>query len=166
MILINIFLDSESIFHCTKCKKFINTCSLKLRLRRLCTWRKNKFIIIFFKYFIIRQILYCNSLTIRMYRDNFMMNLHIDTKSFKEILWCLQCKFFRVCDYISNVVWKSTICIRYVSGSFKYSNFSIFVQSSYSCCGCSSTGYASYNYNFHLVFSPFLSKQKYPLEHF
>ena len=56
MVLIYIFLYTKSVFYCTKCKKFINTNSRKSRLCWLCTWREDKFIVIFFKYFTILQI--------------------------------------------------------------------------------------------------------------
>ena len=33
-----------------------------------------------------------------------------------------------------------------------------FIQSAYSCCGCSSSGYTAYDYYLHLIFPPFLIK--------
>ena len=88
------------------------------------------------------------------------MYLHVNTKPLKKTLWCLQSKLFWVCDHIPNIIWKPTIRIGYVSRPFKYSNFSMFIQSAYSCCGCSSTGYTAYDHNLHLIFLPFLYKQQ------
>ena len=48
----------------------------------------------------------------------------------------------------------------YASGSFKHSNFCMFIQSSYSCCSCSSSGYTAYDYYLHLIFPPFLNNQQ------
>ena len=55
---INWDVATKSIFYCTKCKKLINTYSRKSRLCWLCAWREDKFIVIFFKYFTILQMLY------------------------------------------------------------------------------------------------------------
>ena len=57
MILINILLDFDSIFYCTQCKKVIDTYSRKVRLCRLCTWRKDKLCLLYTSLYIQQLII-------------------------------------------------------------------------------------------------------------
>ncbi len=92
--------------------------------------------------------------------SHLMTDLHDDAEARKKAFRCLKSQLLRICDHISDIIWKSAVCIGNISGTFKYNNFCFFIQSSDTSCSSCTACHTADNYYFHLTFPPFLNMRK------
>ena len=111
----NIFFNSECIFHSSQGKHPLQSDTGNCWLRRSGSRRQEQFVIFLLELFSVFQIFYGNSFFIRMDGGNLVPNFHCNLKSGEEAFGCLKGQSIGIINYISDIVGQTAVGIGNIS---------------------------------------------------